>query len=72
MAPLAAPFCLYLPLTEETLKEEALFQISSLFRLHRRFKIGAARRRCPDTLPEGGFTSESPSISMDASRMCRE
>ena len=72
VAPLAAPFRLYLPPVQKPSTPEALFPISSLFRRRRRFKIGAARRGCPGTLPEGGFTSGSPSISMDASRMCHE
>src|SRR3954466_15742004 len=69
---LAAPFRLYITPVEETLKTEVFFPISSLYRRRRRLKIGAARRRCPGTLLEGGITSGSPSISMDASRMGRE
>src|SRR3954469_9307669 len=70
--PLAAPLRLYLPPAEEIPNIEVFFPISSLYRRCRCFKIGAARRRCPGTLPEGGTTSGSPSIAMDASRMCPE
>ena len=70
--PLAAPLRLYIPPAEEIPNIQVLFPISSLYRRRRRFKIGAARRRYPGTLPEGGITSGSPSISMDASQMCRE
>src|SRR3954464_1870263 len=57
---------------EETPNIDLLFPFSSLYRRRRRFKIGAARRSCLGTLPEGGTTSARPSIAMDASRMCRE
>ena len=70
--PLASPLRLYLPPDEETPNIEVIFPISSLYRRRRRFKIGAARRRYPGTLSEGGITFGSPSISMDASWMCRE
>ena len=64
--PLAAPLRLYIAIMEETPNIEVFFPISSLHRRRHRFKIGAARRHCPGTLPEGGITSGSPSISMDA------
>src|SRR3954469_2376874 len=70
--PLGAPLRLYLPPDEETPNIDLLFPFSSLYCRHRRFKIGAARRSCPGTLPEGGTPSGRPSIAMDASRMCRE
>src|SRR4051812_5888406 len=66
-SPLAAPLRLYLPLAPKTLGAEPFFQNPSLFRRRRRFKIGAARRPCPGTLSEGGPTSGSLSIAMDAS-----
>src|SRR3954469_4471216 len=72
VAPLSAPFSLYLVPAEETPNIDLLFPFSSLYRHRRRFKIGAARRSCPSTLPEGGSPSGRPSITMDASRMCRE
>ena len=73
VAPLGAPFGLYLSPTEETPNIDLLFLKSSLYRpLRRRFKIGVARRSCPGTLPEGGTPSGRPSIAMDASRMCRD
>ena len=72
MAPLGAPLGLYLAPAEETPNIDLLFPFSSLYRRRCRFKIGAARRSCPGTLPEGGTTSGRPSIAMDASRMCRE
>ena len=69
--PLDAPLRLYLPLALKTLGAKPFFPIPSLYRCHR-VKIGAARRRYLGTLSEGGFTSGSFSIAMDASRMCRE
>ena len=72
VAPLGAPFGLYLAPAEETPNIDLLFPFSSLYYRRRRFKIGAARRSCPGTLPEGGTTSGRPSIAMDASRMCCE
>src|ERR1041385_4923636 len=66
------PLRLYLALGVETPKINLLFANSSLYRRHRRFKIGAAWRSCSGTLPEGGTPSGRPSIDMDASRMCRE
>src|SRR3954466_2483069 len=72
VAPLGAPFGLYLVPAEETPNIDELFPFSSLYRRRLRFKIGAARRSCPDTLPEGGPRSGRQSIAMDASRMCRE
>src|SRR3954467_4006389 len=72
VAPLGAPLRLYLPPDEETLNIDLSFSFSSLYRRHRRFKVGAAWRSCPGTLPEGGTPSGRPSIAMDASRMCRE
>src|ERR1041384_4477755 len=72
VAPLGAPLCLYLPPDEETPKIDLSFSFSSLYRCHRRFKIGVAWRSCPGTLPEGGTPSGRPSIAMDSSRMCRE
>src|SRR3954471_5399016 len=59
--PLAAPLRLYLPPEEDIPNIEVLFPMSSLYRRRRRFKIGAAKRSCPSTLPEGGTTSGSPS-----------
>ena len=70
--PPQSPLGLYLAPAEETPNIDILFMFSSLYRCRRRFKIGAARRSCPGTLPEGGTTSGRPSIAMDASRMCRE
>ena len=61
---------LYLPLGSETPGRKPFFAKPSLFR-HRRFKIGAAWRSYSGTLPEGETHSERPSITMDASRMCR-
>src|SRR3954463_11700787 len=72
VAPLGAPFGLYLVPAKEPPNIDLLFPFSSLYRRHRRFKIWAARRSCPDTLLEGGTPSGRPSIAMDASRMCRE
>ena len=72
VAPLGAPLRLYLPPDEETPNIDLLFSFSSLYRRHRRFKIGAAWRSCPGTLPKGGTPSGRPSVSMDASWMCRE
>ena len=72
MGPLDTPLRLYLPPVTETPNIDLLFSFSFLFRRHRRFKIGAARRSCTGTLPEGGTPSGRPSIAMDASRMCRE
>src|SRR3954469_8876994 len=69
---LLTPFGLYLVPAEETPNIDLLFPFSSLYRRRRRFKIGAARRSCPGTLPEGGTPFGRPSIAMDASRMCRE
>src|SRR4051812_38097117 len=66
------PLGLYLAPAEETPNIDLLFLNSSLYRRRRPFKIGAARRSCPDTLPVGGTTSRRPSIAMDASRMCHE
>ena len=66
------PIRLYLALAEETPNIDLLFPLSSLYRRRRRFKIGAARRSFPGTLPEGGTPSGRTSITMDASRMCRE
>src|SRR3954466_16003662 len=71
VAPLGAPFGLYLVPAEETPNIDLLFPFSSLYR-RRRFKIRSARRSCPGTLPEGGTPSGRPSRAMDASRMCRE
>src|SRR3954463_7221347 len=50
--PLGVPFGLYLVPTEETPNIDLLFPFSSLYRHRHRFKIGAARRSCPDTLPK--------------------
>ena len=47
VAPLGAPFVLYLVPAEETPKIDLLFPFSSLYRHRCRFKIGAARRSCP-------------------------
>src|SRR4051812_33411934 len=70
--PLGAPFGLYIVPMEETPNIDLLFPFSSLYRRHRRFKIRAARRSCPGTLPEGGTPSGRPFIALDASRMCHE
>ena len=72
VAPLGAPFGLYLVHAEETPNINMLFPFSSLYRRRRHFKIRAARRSCSGTLPEGGTPSGRPSIAMDASRMRRE
>src|SRR3954466_8652877 len=72
VAPLGAHFGQYLVPAEETPNIDLLFPFSSLYRRRRRFKIGDARRSCPGTLPKGGIPSGRPSITMDASRMCRE
>src|SRR3954464_11626927 len=69
VAPLGAPFGLYLVPAEETPNIDLLFPFSSLYRCRCHFKIGAARRSRPGTAPEGGTPFERPSISMDASRM---
>src|SRR3954468_17047778 len=70
VGPLDAPLRLYLALGVETPNIDLFSANSPLYR--RRFKIGAAWRSYPGTLPEGGTPSERPSIAMDASRMCRE
>src|SRR3954470_7822124 len=50
--------CQYrLLLLEETPNTEVFFPISYLYHRRCRLKIGAARRRYPSTLPEGGITS---------------
>src|SRR4051812_39201697 len=67
-----APFGLYLHRNTKPSRTKPFFTICSLFSHRRRLKIGAARRPCPGTLPEGGFISGSFSIAMDASRMSRE
>src|SRR4051812_27824193 len=67
--PPRCPLGLYLLPAEETPKIDLLFTFSSLHLHRHRFKIGAARRSCPRTLPEGGTPSGRPSIAMDASRM---
>ena len=72
VAPLAAPLRLYILRDAKTLKTEPFFMISPLFRRHSAPKIGSIRRLLPGTLPEGGITSGSFSIAMDASRMSRE
>ena len=72
VAPLAAPFCLYLALVRKPSRGEPFFPIPSLFHRRRRFKIGAVRRPCRGALLEGGPTSGSFSIAMDVSRMTRE
>ena len=56
----------------EGIAKKGFSPIPSLFRRRRRFKIGAARRRCPGTLPEGGFTFGSFSNAIHASRMSHE
>src|SRR3954465_2743337 len=66
VAPLGAPFGLYLVPAEETPKIDLLLPFSSMYPRHRRLKIGAAKRSCPGTLPEGGTPSGRPSIAMDA------
>src|SRR3954469_21209315 len=71
-APSPCPLRLYLALGVETPNIDLLFPFSSLYCRRRRFKIGAARRSCVGTLPEGGTPSGRPSIAMDASRMCHE
>ena len=70
--PLGVPFGLYLVPAEETPNIDLLFPFSSLYLRHHHFKIGAAWRSYPGTLPEGETPSGRPSIAMDASRMCRE
>src|SRR3954470_15755236 len=70
--PPGAPLCLYLALGVETPNINLTCANSPLYRRRRRFKIGAAWRSCPGTLPEGGTPSGRPSIAMDAFRMCRE
>ena len=72
VGPLDTPLRLYLALGVETPNIDLFSANSPLYRRRRRFKIGDARRSCPNTLPEGGTTFGRPSISMDASRMCRE
>ena len=68
--PLAAPFAYIFPVMRNPRHQKPFSNL--LFVLSLPFQDRAARRHCPSTLPEGGFTSRSPSISMDASRMCRE
>ena len=53
MGPLDAPLRLYLALGVETPNIDHFLANSPLYR-RRRFKIGAAWRSCPGTLPEGG------------------
>src|SRR3954465_14894978 len=65
--PSRCPLRLYLPPDEETPNIDLSFSFSSLCRRLRCFKIGAAWRSCPGTLPEGGTPSGRPSIAMDAS-----
>src|ERR1043165_8180336 len=72
VGPLGAPLRLYLALRVETPNIDLFLVNSPLYRRRRRFKIGAAWRSYPGTLPEGGTPSGRPSIAMDASRMCRE
>src|SRR3954470_22106828 len=72
VGPLGPPFRLYLPPGTENPNREPFFAKPSMFRRHRRFKIGAAWRSCSGTLSEGDTPSGRPSIAMDASRMCRE
>ena len=72
MGPLGAPLRLYLALGVETPNIDLTFANSPLYRRRRRFKIRAAWRSCPGTLPEGGTPSGRPVMAMDASRMCRE
>src|SRR4051812_11604720 len=55
--PLAAPLRLYLLPVMKPSRTEPFFASSPLFRRRHRFKIGAARRPFPGTLPEGGLTS---------------
>src|ERR1041385_3589123 len=61
--PLVHPFGLYLPPDEKTLKRDPISRLSPMF--HRRCDpmIGSTRRPLPDTLPEGGLTSGSLSIT---------
>src|SRR4051812_42606821 len=70
--PLAAPLRQYIALAPKTLEAEPFFLIPSLFRRCRHLNIGAVRRPCPGTLPEGGSTSGNISNAMDGSRMTRE
>src|ERR1041384_4571046 len=72
VAPLGAPFGLYLVPAEETPNIDLLFANTSLYHRRSRFKIGTAGRSCPGTLPKGETPSGRPSIAMDASRMCHE
>src|ERR1043165_280341 len=71
VGPLGAPLLLYLALGVETPNIDLFSANSPLYRRRRRFKIGAAWRRCSGPLPEGGTPFGRPSIAMDASRMCR-
>src|SRR3954464_10683173 len=68
-SPRCPPFAYIYP---SGLKPLIRIPFSRVFRCCRRFKIGAAWRSCPGTLPEGETPSGRPSIAMDASRMCRE
>ena len=72
MGPLDTPLRLYLALGVETPNIDLFSANSPLYRRRRRFKIGAAWRSCPGTLPEGGTPSGRPSIAMDASQMWHE
>src|ERR1041384_8372940 len=66
------PLRLYLALGVKTPNIDLFSANSPLYRRRRRFKIRAAWRSCPGTLPGGGTPSGRPSIAMDASQMCRE
>src|SRR3954467_6857681 len=72
VGPLDAPLRLYLPLGVETPNIDLFFANSPLYRRRRRFKIGAAWRSCPGTLPERRTPSGRPSIAMDSSQMYHE
>src|SRR4051794_37215104 len=54
VAPLGAPFGLYLVPAEETPNIDMLFMFSSLYRRLRCIKIGAARRSCRKEEPPPG------------------
>ena len=73
--PCGSPRCplrLYLALGVETPNIDLFSANLPLYRRRRRFKIGAAWRSCPGTLPGGGNPSGRQSIAMEAFLMCRE
>ena len=65
-------FGLYLVFREETLAHFLESRISPSFCRRNASEIESVRRPLPSTLPEGGLTFGSFSVTMDASQTCRE